>query len=319
MKAATSTQRWLIADIGGTNSRLAVWQPSTSRRGELNGLRKLRNAAYVQIDDMLGAFLDGYTGDAPTHAVLAIAGPVTGDEVKLRNIDWSFNVETLRNHLGLTELIIINDFEALAHVVPMLEPGEYVQIGDGTPEAKAPSVLIGPGTGLGVASIVYHDHGYVAIPGEGGHVSLSAANRTEADIIEAARAEDGHCSAERLISGNGLSLLHKIMHGESLSASVISERANHEDKAAVATFEQFYLFLGAVAGNVALTLGAHGGIYLGGGIIPANRALFERSGFRERFLDKGRSRDYLVDVPTRLITVDTPALVGLTGLAASRQ
>ncbi|MEN7341692.1 MAG: glucokinase [Pseudomonadota bacterium] len=318
MKAAKEPKRWLIADIGGTNSRLAVWQPTDNPRGELLGLRKLRNAAYVQIDDMLGAYLDGYEGELPSHAVLAIAGPITGDALKLSNIDWSFSVEMLRQKLKLGKLIVVNDFEALAHVVPMLQDNEYQQFGEGTENPGAPSVLIGPGTGLGVASIVYHDSGYVAVPGEGGHVSLSAANEEEARIIEAARGDDGHCSAERLISGNGLSLLHLIMHEETLAADVISQRAHAGDAKAIATLHQCFRFLGSVAGNAALTLGAEGGVYLGGGIIPANVAFFADSGFRERFIDKGRFREYLNPIPTRLITIDTPAIIGLSGLAASR-
>ena len=316
MKAATAEKRWLIADIGGTNSRIAVWHADAGR-GELAGLRKLSNSAYVQIDDMLGSYLDGYDGERPTGAVLAIAGPVTGDDVRLLNIDWSFSVPGLRASLGLGDLIVINDFEALAHVVAVLDEGEYRQIGRGSADADAPAVIIGPGTGLGVASLVPAGGRYVAVPGEGGHATLPATNADEARLIEAARDRFGHCSAERMLSGAGLSLLHVLLHGESLTAAEVSRRANDGDGAARATFNQFFAFLGTVAGDVALTLGAHGGVYIGGGIVPANLELFEASGFRERFTDKGRYRDYLDAIPTRVITLDTPALIGLSGLVAS--
>lgn len=317
MKAATQEKRWLIADIGGTNSRLAVWEPGGDVRQPLRAPRKLRNAAYVQIDDMLGAYLDGLDIEPPAHAVLAIAGPVTGDAVRLLNIDWSFSVSGLRDTLGLNELIAINDFEALAYVVPVLRDDEYLQIGDGAPDPDSPAVLIGPGTGLGVASLVPAFGRFVAVPGEGGHSTLPAANAAEAALIESARQQHGHCSAERMLSGDGLEMLHELMHGETLDAAEISRRANDGDTAAGATFEQFFLFLGTVAGNAALTLGAHGGVYLGGGILPTNVELFRRSGFRQRFTDKGRYRDYLSAIPTRLITVDTPALIGLSGLVAT--
>lgn len=316
MKLASAGKRWLIADIGGTNSRLAIWQPGEGR-GELTGLRKLSNAAYVRIDDMLGSYLDGYQGAAPTGAVLAIAGPVTGDDVRLLNIDWSFTVPGLRETLGLGELVVINDFEALAYVVPVLAESEYHQVGAGAADPDAPAVIIGPGTGLGVASLVPADGRHIAVPGEGGHASLPAANPDEARLIELVRARFGHCSAERVLSGAGLAMLHELMHGETLSAADISRRAGDGDAAALATFGQFFAFLGTVASNAALTLGAHGGVYIGGGIVPANLAVFEASGFRERFIDKGRYRAYLDAIPTRVITLDTPALVGLSGLVAS--
>jgi glucokinase len=316
MKTASAEKRWLIADIGGTNSRLAVWHAGQGR-GELAGLRKLSNAAYVRIDDMLGSYLDGYDGEPPTGAVLAIAGPVTGDSIRLLNIDWSFTVPGLRESLGLGELIAINDFEALAHVVPVLREDEYVQVGAGAAEVGEPAVIIGPGTGLGVASLVPAGDRHVAVPGEGGHVTLPAANADEARIITEVRERYGHCSAERILSGAGLVMLHEILQGETLTAAEISRRGNGGDAAALATFEQFFAFLGTVAGDAALTLGAHGGIYIGGGIVPANLELFEASRFRERFVDKGRYRDYLDAIPTRVITLDTPALVGLSGLVAT--
>lgn len=319
MKAATIQQRWLIADIGGTNSRLAIWATSASKLGERLGVRKLRNADFTRIEDMLGVYLDHYEGDPPTHAVLAIAGPVTGGDIRMVNIDWSFKVEALRQQLQLTELIIINDFEALAHLVPVLQEDDFIQLGDGDAEEGAPALLIGPGTGLGVASVVFHNNGYVAVPGEGGHVSLAAASTQESEIIEAVRQRHGHCSAERVLSGAGLSLLHDILHQDVLPADEISKRANRGDAACCATFKQFFLFLGTVASNAALTLGANGGVYLGGGVLPANRSLFEQSGFRERFVDKGRYRQYLSAIPTRLIILDTPALTGLSALAANRQ
>lgn len=316
MKLDSVEKRWLVADIGGTNSRLAVWHPDADR-GDLVCLRKLSNAAYVQIDDMLGSYLDSYEGDAPTGAVLAIAGPVTGDAIRLLNIDWSFTVAGLRESLGLGELIVINDFEALAHVIPVIHADEYQQIGGGSADDEAPVALIGPGTGLGVASLVRTGDRYVAVPGEGGHVSLPAANADEARIIETVRKRYRHCSAERMLSGSGLVLLHEILHGETLSAAEISQRGKDGDVAARATFNQFFRFLGTVAGDVALTLGAHGGVYIGGGIVLANIDLFMASDFRERFVDKGRFRDYLEAIPTRIITLDTPALVGLSGLVAT--
>ena len=317
MKSDEVKGRWLIADIGGTNSRLAVWEDSDSRRGRLTSLHKLRNSDYPRIDDMLADYLRRVEGAAPTAAMLAIAGPVTGDEVRLLNIDWGFSVRTLRRALGLTGLTVINDFEALAHVVPVLRDAEQVQVGNGERNATAPSVIIGPGTGLGVASLVPVGNRHVAIPGEGGHASLAAVNEEESRLIDALRRKYGHCSAERVLSGDGLSYIHEAMHGERRAAAEISRGAHEGDAAARATFEQFFLFLGTVAGNVALTLGAMGGVFIGGGIVPSNIGLFRESGFRARFIAKGRYVEYLDRIPTRVITLDTPALIGLSALIKS--
>ena len=317
MKAATAQQRWLIADIGGTNSRLAIWHADGTAFGHQDAVRKLRNSAYVEIHDMLGSYLDGLDEPLPSSAILAIAGPVTGDAVQLLNIDWAFSVNGLRQRLGLNQLIVINDFEALAYVVPALGPGDYLDVGNGAADDRAPVVLMGPGTGLGVASLIRVGGRPVAIPGEGGHVTLPATNAEEADVLAALRERFEHVSAERVLSGAGLTALHEVLHGETVDAATLSQRAHDADPAASATFEQFFCFLGTVAGNLALTLGAHGGVYIGGGIVPANRSLFLDSGFRERFVDKGRYRDYLDAIATRLIVRDTPALVGLAGLAAS--
>ncbi|MEM6817555.1 MAG: glucokinase [Pseudomonadota bacterium] len=317
MKAATAKHRWLIADIGGTNSRLAVWQETGSPSGELIGQRKLRNDAYVEIHDMLGSYLDAYEGPAPTAGILAIAGPVVGDDVSLLNIDWSFSVAGLREQLNLAQLVVINDFEALAHVVPLLAADDYIEIGAGQSDPTAPAVLIGPGTGLGIASLIPAGNRYVAVPGEGGHATLPAMNDDEARILSEFRKRFGHVSAERVLSGEGLEHLHDVLHDARLSAADISRVAHDGDADAIATFHQFFDFLGTVAGNLALTMGAHGGVYIGGGVIPANQALFEASSFRERFVDKGRYREYLDRIATRLITRDTPALLGLSGLAGS--
>lgn len=317
MKAATEQDRWLLADIGGTNSRLVVRTLDGDTSDSLHGLRKLRNEAYVAIHDMLGAFMDGYEGPQPTAGILAIAGPVTGDRVELLNIDWSFSVSALRERLGLSQLVVINDFEAMAHVVPLLTPEDYVEVGQGKSDPQAPSVLIGPGTGLGVASLVPTDSGYVAVPGEGGHATLAASNEREARILAELRERFGHVSGERVLSGDGIESLHAVLHGEDLTATQVSASAQEGDAKACATFSQFFDFLGTIAGNLALTMGAHGGVYIGGGIVPANESLFLASNFRQRFLDKGRYADYLDRIATRLITRDTPALLGLSGLAAN--
>ncbi|MEM8548721.1 MAG: glucokinase [Pseudomonadota bacterium] len=302
-----SAERWLLADIGGTNSRVALYENQT-----LAAVHKFRNAQFATIELMLRAAIVALRA-TPTAAVIAIAGPTVGDDLRLSNRDWSFNRPALRETLGLKELHVVNDFEALAYAVPLLGPGDYVQVGGGGVIAGLPCVLIGPGTGLGVASLIHVDGHDQAIPGEGGHVTLAATNADEANLIAKLQMRFDHCSAERVLSGDGLEVLHATLSGDVASAAEISAAAHDGDSKAVATFMQFFAFLGTIAGNAALTLGARGGVYIGGGIVPANQKLFERSPFRERFVDKGRFRDYLDPIATRVITADTPALTGLAG------
>ena len=286
--------------------------------GQLTGLQKLRNSDYARIDDMLAAFVATLGGVQPFGAVLAIAGAITGESLRLLNIDWSFNTRALQRSMHLEKLIVLNDFEALAHALPVLSDNDTLRIGTGKPVAGANCALIGPGTGLGVAGLMYADGIPHAIAGEGGHATLPATNATAARLIDSVRERFGHCSAERILCGDGLELLHAALHTQTMDAAAISRAAADGDAAAIATFTQFFNFLATVAGDVALTLGARGGVFLGGGILPANRDVFMQSGFRERFVDKGRYRDYLGAIPTYLITHDTPALAGLSAYLAAR-
>ena len=177
-------------------------------------------------------------------------------------------------------------------------------------------MVLGPGTGLGVASLLPLPGGWQALPGEGGHVTLAAEDEQEERIIGLARAHYGHCSAERLLSGPGLSFLHGALHGGArLAPETIGARFAAGDAAAAATFSVFFRLLGSVAGNLALTLGAFGGVYIGGGIVPRYTQAFAASEFRPRFEAKGRYRDYLRAIPTWLITATYPTLAGLAAFA----
>ncbi len=307
----------LVADIGGTNSRCAVGVQS----GELVSPAHFQNADFPDLAALLERYLGTLPATArPTIAALAIAAPIRGDDVQMMNIAWRFSRQELQQQLGLTELHLLNDFAALAWALPSLGPQNLRKIGGGTAVAVAPRLVLGPGTGLGMASLVAVAGGWQAIPGEGGHVTLAAFDEQEEVIVRQARARFGHCSAERLLSGAGLSFLHQALHGgAALSPEVIGERVAAGEGAAIATIEAFFRLLGTVAGNAALTLGASGGVYIGGGIVPRYAGLFEKSGFRERFEAKGRYRDYMRAIPTWVITVPHPAMTGLLAYARSRQ
>ncbi len=311
--SSNSSHRWLIGDIGGTNSRLGCWQQGTPHH-RIEETRVLDNARHGSLQELMRAYLRGLEGPQPNAAGLAIAAPITGNAVQMLNIHWAFTQDDLAAEFGFESLYVINDFEAIACALPSLGEADCEEIGGGPAAPGRNLAVLGPGTGLGVAGLVTSDAGYIPVAGEGGHMTLPAVNDQEMAVIRRVRDELGHCSAERLLSGSGLARLHQGLHGgERLAPSDISRAAQHGDEKAARTFEMFFDFLGTVAADVALVFGALGGVYIAGGIVPANLALFRRSGFRNRFIDKGRYRQYLSGIPLKLVTAATP---GLTGMAA---
>ena len=302
---------WLLADVGGTKTRAALWRTNQSAR-DLRGIVEYRNAEFNSLDAVLAKYLNECAPETPTRAGLAIAGPIRGSPIRLLNIDWGFETEALACELGLTAVDVINDFHAQAIALQVLEEQDRIPIGNGVSLPRKPLAVLGPGTGLGVAGLTPAPTGYSVVTGEGGHATLAPASDEEAAVIAEIRRRCGHCSAERVLSGSGLTLLHDVLNGEQgIRASVVSRRAKDGDLSAGRTFNMFFDFLGTVASDLTLTLGAMGGTYITGGISLANKELLLHSGFRQRFINKGRYRDYLDTMPTWLITAETPALYGL--------
>lgn len=303
----------LIADIGATNSRCAL----VDSGGQIVRSEVFPNSRFANLEALLLAF----TGDASlTRGALAVAGPIDGDEVRLLNIDWHFDRRQLASSLGLESLVVLNDFEALAHALPLLGQDDCRPVGSGHGIPGHAMAVIGPGSGLGVAASVPNGTGFVAVPGEGGHVSLPAFDAAEAGVIREYADANGHCSAERLISGPGLERIHRALarraegDAERVPAAEVALRASRGDAIAVAAREMFFAMLGTVAGNLALTVGARGGVFIAGGIVPRMLDAFERSTFRERFVSRGRYREYLEAIPTAVITAENPAFIGLRHL-----
>ncbi|MEM8983185.1 MAG: glucokinase [Pseudomonadota bacterium] len=307
-----------LADLGGTNCRFALWQPGTPPR-DVAAVTRFRNDDFQSLASMVQAYLDRVPGARPREAVIAIAAPVTGDVIDMPNRNWQFSRPEIAQQAGLERLDFINDFEAQALAIASLSATERRTVGpERTPTGRTAAVL-GPGTGLGVAGLIETHEPPIAITGEGGHMSLAPTNTAEERLVAAVRERFGHCSGERLLSGAGLELLHELLHDEpGTPAEQISAAALAGEPRARATFEQFFAFLGSVAGDVALVLGATRGVYIGGGVVFENAVLLSQSPFRQRFLAKGRYESYLDRVPTYLITADTPALFGLAQYAAGR-
>lgn len=304
---------WLIADIGGTNTRCAI-----SRAGEAPAaIEAFRNRDFPSLDRLLAAYLGALPpADRPDQAVIAVAAPIRGDEIRMVNINWTFSVAALARSLSLKRVIPLNDFAAQAYALPVLQPGDLHKVGGGKPVDRAPKVVAGPGTGLGTAGLVHLDGQWHAITGEGGHVTMAPANEREAHLVALGRERFGHCSAERLVSGAGLAFIHEVVSGgRKLAPREIGDAVQAGDDAALESLDIFFELLGTVASNLALTFAAFGGVYIGGGITPRYIAQFSASGFRTRFEDKGRYRAFLADIPTWVITADQPALHGLAAYA----
>ena len=308
----------LLGDVGGTNARWA-WQ---ARAGAALGHgRTLSCNAFADINACIGAYLRVEGLPAPHSAAFGIATAITGDLVEMTNHHWRFSTAALRAALGVEHLLVLNDFEALAQGVPALAGPELRAVGVGIAAAGANLAVIGAGTGLGVSGLVADGcGGWSAVVGEGGHVTLAAATPREASVLALMRERFGHVSAERALSGPGLMNLYHALCTLDGEAPALLEPANvitrgmalgvGHDLRCYEALSTFAAMLGNVAGNLALTLGARGGVYIGGGIVPRLGRFFDSLPFRARFEDKGRFRAYVEAIPSWVIVAETPALSG---------
>jgi len=306
---------WLVADIGGTNTRCALAGPG----GQVARVEAFRNRDFPGLEAVLAAYLGTLApAERPGEAVLAIAAPIRGDEVRMSNINWTFSVQALAGRLSLERVTALNDFAAQAYALPVLKADDVVRVGSGTPVEGAPKVVIGPGTGLGTAGLVQVAGRWHAVTGEGGHVTMAPSDEQESRIVALGRERYGHCSAERLVSGAGLAFLYQAMHGgPEVSPDEVGARIKAREAEALDTLGVFFRFLATAASNLALTFAAFGGVYIGGGITPRYVPELQGSGFRARFEDKGRYRALLADIPVYVVTTEYAALRGLAAFAAS--
>jgi glucokinase len=318
----------LVADIGGTNARFG-WVAAAG--APVAHVHKLPVPAFAGPAEATQAYLAQLAaapdGDArpPRHAAFAVATAVAGDRVAFTNSHWDFSRSAVQAALGLQSLLLLNDFEALALSLPGLGAAQ-VRAHPGVARAAGGALaVVGPGTGLGVGGVVPDGRGgWVALPGEGGHATLAPADDLESALLACVRRSHAHVSAERLLSGIGLPVLHQGLaqvQGQpaaALTAAQIVEAGEAgTDALCGQTLDLFCALLGGFAGNVALTLGARGGVFIGGGIVPRFAERFFASAFRQRFEAKGRFQPYLAAVPTALIT-DTLAALGGAALAIAQ-
>ena len=312
----------LLADVGGTYARFAI-EPEPGVFVERRALRCDRHPDFLSA---LRAYLAQLPrpahGPAVRHGAIAIANPVSGDQVRMTNAPgWSFSIEAVRQAVGLDTLLVVNDFTALAMSLPHLGASERRQVGGGRPRERSVIGLLGAGTGLGVSGLAPVDDGWLSLASEGGHVGFAPESGRELRVLEFAWREFPHVSAERLMSGAGLELIRRALAAqagaavEPLAAPEITRRALAGECAGCdAALRMFCEMLGAMAANLALTLGAYGGVYIGGAIVPRLGDWFDRSGFRARFEAKGRFGALLAGIPTYVVTAETATLTGTAAI-----
>lgn len=311
----------LLADIGGTYARFAL----EVGPGRFEHALSLRCAEHADFHAAVGAYLSTLGPQTLEHAAIAIANPVEGDQVRMTNYHWQFSIEEMRQRLGLQTLVVVNDFTALAMALPKLAHGQRRQVGGGQARERSVIGLLGSGSGLGVSGLIPAAEGWIALGTEGGHTSFAPRDEREIVIWRHALAEFPHVSFERLLSGPGIELVHRALSqhagqaAEKLAAPEITRRALlGSDALCVQVLEAFCAMLGTAAANLAVTLGAMGGIYIGGGIVPRLGEFFDRSPFRARFEDKGRFSDYLKAIPTFVITAEQATFVGVSAILAEQ-
>ena len=307
----------LIADIGGTNIRIAR---IANLAGKPERQREYRCADFSSVDAAIERYLQDTGLPRPDHVALAVACAVTGDAIQLTNSPWNFSQDALKKQFGLKSLRVLNDFAALALSLPHIQKEDLCRVGGGLAVDRSTMAVIGPGTGLGVSAIIRGvEKSWLPVCSEGGHMTFSPATEFEMAVLSAARKERQHISAEAFLSGTGLPILYRAIgfvrdeafHAE-ISANEIGAFAMAGDDALCRlTIDTFCEMLGTIAGNIALVFCAKGGVFIGGGIVPKILPLFIESGFRARFESKGRLADYLADIPTTVITGAAPALSGL--------
>jgi glucokinase len=308
----------LVAVIGANHARLAL----QGAPGVFRSVRVLKCDDFDGIVALLRFYLADHADVTINHGALGLANPVDGDHVRMTNRAWEFSSDAVRRELGLLTLLVVNDFTALAMAIPGLAATDLMQVGGGKPAANAVIGVLGPGTGLGVSGAIPTVDGFVTLGSEGGHVNFAPADEREFAILQYAWREWQHVSNERLISGPGMELTWRALAlrngvdapenaaGPS-AADIVAGALERNDPLCLEVLECFCGMLGGAAANLAVTLGAFGGVFIGGGIVPRMGEWFASSPFRARFEAKGRFSSYLADIPTYVITRPHPAFHGV--------
>ena len=301
----------LLADIGGTNARFSLAQG-----GETGPIEHLRVADFPSVTDAISAFLARCAGAPVRAAILGVAGTVENNRSLMTNSRWVIDGSDLQKRFGFETVHLLNDFEAVAWSLPVLQPSDLFPVGRQQLIARAPMVVVGPGTGFGAACL-FPGVPFAAVT-EAGHTTLAPSSEREERVIDQLRRRFDHVSVERVLSGSGLANLYQalaVIHNVAAPERDPGEitRAALEGICDVsrAALDMFCSLLGSVAGNLALTFCARGGVYIAGGIVPRFAGYLAESEFRKQFERKGRFESYLQKIPTSIIIHPEISFLGL--------
>ena len=309
----------LIGDIGGTNARFAM---IAERDAPWERFEDVHTADYATVEDAIEAVVLACTALRPKTAILALAGPITGERIGLTNCPWIFEPRKLLPRFGLASIILLNDFEALSLCLPDLGEGDVDSIGGGRAVPERPRVVVGPGTGLGAGALIHARGAWIPVPGEGGHIDLGPVSERDYAIWPHLEKSFGRFSAETLLCGPGLLRVYRGLasfHGgapaHATPAEVTAAGLSGDDPVAVEALDFFVTHLGRFAGNLAVVFVATGGVYLAGGISAKIAPALRMGTFREAFVAKDPHRRLMEEMMTAIITRPDPALAGIAAFA----
>ena len=311
------TELALVGDIGGTNSRFGLVEPGSTK---IRDIDVLKNNNFGSLEDSIGAYVKSRGITALAAAAIAVAGPVEGETVSLTNRDWSFTRESLRKAALAKRFRLLNDFEALALSLPHLAGDDIIQIGGETPSKPAVKIVLGPGTGLGMATLApLPQGGWMALPGEVGHITLPVATQDEFDWRAKMSKPGIPFESEDAITGGGLLLMYRSIAGKPAQQTpedLLQAALAGNDAAAVKALDQFIVWLARIAGDAAMTMQARGGVYLAGGIAPSIVEKLQTGPFRAIFQEKGRLAHVMRPIPVYVIVDKFPAFKGCAAAIA---
>jgi glucokinase len=311
------TELALVGDIGGTNSRFGLVEPGTTRVAEV---AVQKNDNFASLEDSIAAYVKAKGVSGLAGAAIAVAGPVEGEVVHLTNRNWSFTRESLRKAADARQFRLLNDFEALALALPHLDGEDVVQIGGELPQKPAVKIVLGPGTGLGMATLApLPQGGWMALPGEVGHITLPVVTQAEFDWRERMSKPGVLFESEDAITGGGLLRMYRAAAAVptlETPEAVLQAALAGTDEAAVRTLDQFIAWLARVAGDAAMTMQAKGGVYLAGGIAPSIVDRLKSGPFRSIFEEKGRLAFVMRPIPVYVIVDKFPAFKGCAAAIA---
>jgi len=309
----------IVADIGGTNARFALVTDfdNSTMKFKIEQNQTYPSANYSSLESALTEYLEFVSSFAPKYACLAVAGPIKGESVRLTNLGWNFLISEVKTQFGFEKLNVINDFAAFAYAAPYLDKKDNVVVKTGAQASNENIAVIGPGTGFGAAALVVNNGQKAVLSCEAGHISLAGVTPLQIAILDELKQEFSHVSVETVFSGIGLTRLYKAMakvnkvNAQELAPADITQKAlDGSCEICIQTLNEFCSWLGCVAGDLALTFGARGGVFVGGGILPRMQQVLLDSQFADNFIKKGIMTNFVQDIPVTLVVQDNIPLIG---------